>query len=310
MAGTPQITYTSEDWNSIRERFSGSMFEEIELAILAQNAGKNWPFKGSGETAAKYLEFDLEELHSVPGLIGKKSRVNTLIAFLEETLAFDDPFSDLVDKVEADSEIDETFERILTRLDIDLQFPAQFLHFGDATITRLSEEGVATLIDVVRVAQKLDLDSHKFTDLRSFLNGLSNRDETDMAQHMPYRIGAKGLHLVESINLLGRELPQPAKAYALRTAGIEVSEGAGVEVSDHDQAAVELALKQIGERCRHFKEDAKELQAISKDREALERHLIVINNAEEERVSAALIRLHYGVASDKKSGFFGKLLGR
>jgi hypothetical protein len=48
---------------------------------------------------------------------------------LRETLAFDDPFSDMVETVESESREDDTFERILTKLEIPPQLSARIYSF-------------------------------------------------------------------------------------------------------------------------------------------------------------------------------------
>ena len=110
--------YSAEEWEHFRKRFSNSILKTTELAELGRSVGISWPFKGSNETPKKYIAFSFEELQSVPGLIGKKKRVNDLMDVLREILAFDDPFSNMMDTVEKKSGENRIYEDILKKLDL------------------------------------------------------------------------------------------------------------------------------------------------------------------------------------------------
>ena len=62
---------------------------------------------------------------SVPAQVGKKRRIQILMEILTETLAFDDPFADMPDQVEAEGEYDATYERVMTRFEIP-EYPARY----------------------------------------------------------------------------------------------------------------------------------------------------------------------------------------
>ena len=110
--------YSAEEWKYLCDRFSKSILKTTEIAELGRNVGISWPFKGSDETPEKYISFSFEELESVPGLIGKKKRVKTLMDVLREILAFDDPFSDMMDTVEKKNTEDRIYHRVLKKLGI------------------------------------------------------------------------------------------------------------------------------------------------------------------------------------------------
>lgn len=145
--------YSSAEWEHIRQRFADSILKETEVAILGQNAGFSWPFKGKGETPEKYIQYKFDELQSVPGLVGKKVRIRRLMDILRETLAFDDPFSDLAHSLEAESEEDVTFERILTKYNVPLNFPVHLLHFSPDVNSLIKREQITNLVELVHYGQ-------------------------------------------------------------------------------------------------------------------------------------------------------------
>ena len=110
--------YSADEWEHFRERFSESILKTTEIAELGRSVGISWPFKGSGETPEKYIRFSFEELQNVPGLIGKKKRVNDLMDVLREILAFDDPFSNMMDTVEKKNNENRVYKRVLKKLEI------------------------------------------------------------------------------------------------------------------------------------------------------------------------------------------------
>ena len=79
--------YSAEEWEHFRNRFFASILVDMDISKLAQNVNISWPFKGSDETPGKYIEYDFEELKSVPGLVNKEKRIHLLMDIFRETLA-------------------------------------------------------------------------------------------------------------------------------------------------------------------------------------------------------------------------------
>ncbi|MDQ8208442.1 hypothetical protein QEH52_13040 [Coraliomargarita sp. SDUM461003] len=306
--------YSAEEWEHIRKRFFNSILNDTEIAKLGQNVGVSWPFKGKGETAEKYIEYDFEELKSVPGLVGKQSRIKTLMDILRETLAFDDPFSDMVDTVESESEVDDTFERILAKLEIPPSYPCEFVHFEAGTRELLRDEGVNTLIEVVHFGQKLARNVVVGGDLKTFLNGLAHKDEVGITKHLPYRRGIRGLHLPEAIGLIANDLPEAAQLQLLSQSDISLTDAETALLGKASALNVEAAIKTAVERVRKVSEwftaEAADLQQVFNTGGSPERYFIMINDARLERMAIELAKLQLGVVDAKKSGFFGKLFGR
>lgn len=310
---TPE-KYSAEEWNHIRKRFFNSILNDTEIAKLGQNVGISWPFKGKGETAAKYVEYDFEELQSVPGLVGKKSRIKSLMDILRETLAFDDPFSDMVDTVESESEEDDTFERILAKLEVPPSYPVEFIHFAPDTMELLKNEDVNTLIDVIHFGQKIARNVVVGGDLKTFLNGLAHKDEVGIAKHLPYRRGIRGLHLAEAIGLIARDLPEAAQLRLLAQADVTLTDEESAKLSKastlNTEASIKTAVGKVAKASEWFSAEAADLEQVFATGGSPERYFIMIGDPRRERVALELAKLHLRIADTKKSGFLGKLFGR
>jgi hypothetical protein len=306
--------YTPAEWDHFRERFAGSALKETEVAILGQNAGIAWPFKGVGETPEKYIQYDFEELKSVPGLVGKKSRVRKLMDIMRETLAFDDPFSDLAHSLEAASEEDLTFERILNKYNIDPDFPCHLLYFSAEVELLIQREKIGTLMELVRYGQKTAPSDIEAKDLKDFLNGLAHKDEKGIADHIPFRPNVWGLHLIEAIGLIAERLPKQAQVHLLFLTGSHLNREDEAVLETLDVEAAEAALATGKERVAQakawFEEESKELELAFQKDGAPERLFIAINNPERERLGLALASLSLGYVDNKKPGLLGKLFGR
>jgi hypothetical protein len=305
--------YSAEEWEHFRERFFNSILKDTEIAVLGQNAGVSWPFKGSGETPIKYIAYDFEELQSVPGLVGKKTRIKKLMDILRETLAFDDPFSDMVDAVEADSAEDDSFERILAKLEIPADYPAALIQLSAETAALLKSEGVKTLIQAIHFAQDLACNVEVGADLRSFLNGLAHTDEPTIVKYLPFRRTERSLHLAEAVGLIARDLDQPVQLELLSQAGVTLTHDEQDLRKRLSKDALDASLFAAMERfdllCSWFKTEAADLEQTCTTSGAVERYFIPINEPRCERIAAALARAKYGIPASERRGFLGKLSG-
>ena len=310
---TPE-KYTEEEWNYIRKRFFNSILNDTELTKLGQNVGISWPFKGSDETPAKYIEYEFEDLGSIPGLIGKKGRIKTLMNILRETLAFDDPFGDMVDTVEAESREDDTFERILTKLEVPSSFPAEYIHFSAETKDLLKTEGVTTLIECIHLGQKIAHNVVIGGDLKNFLNSLAHKDEAVIASHIPYRRNERGLHLAEAIGLICNDLSQPAQLSLIQNSGVTLTEEEKSALdkvsSERIKIEIDAALEKVRKVSEWFSAESEDLQQVFSTGGSPERYFIKINQPECERLAVQLATLLYQPEEEKKSGIFGKLFGK
>jgi len=305
--------YTHEEWEMLRERFNASALNDMELSILAQNAGKKWPFKGTDETPAKYIEFDFEDLASVPGLIGKKKRVQTLMDILRETLAFDDPFGDMADKVEHDGETDVTYERVLERFSIPFDFPASFIAFDAEGRSMIREEGFETLIDVVEYGKKLPYDVQGADDLKALINSLAHRDEMGIAKYIPYRRGSPGVHLAEAIGQIASTMDTTLQIELRSQIGDELKPEEEQLLEDASTMTLEGRLKNALERIDAvsdwFDVEAAALRNLVENGGSYERYFITLNNPPLERVALALTRIKFGDPKLEKTSLIAKIGG-
>jgi hypothetical protein len=309
--------YSADEWDQLRSRFFfNPLMSASEVAKLGQNVGISWPFKGSGETVEKYLEFDFEDLESVPGLVGKKRRIRTLMDILRETLAFDDPFGDMAEAVESDCVDDKTFQSILTQLEVRSDYPMEYVNFSEETKTMLREKGATNLLECIRIGQKLGIDATVGRDLNNFLNALAHKDETGIAKVIPYRANVRGLHLAEAIGLIAENLDQASQLRLLEADGASLSAEQGIALSSEDKETIEASLQkaeeQLAQVCEWFSDEAAKLDELFKSGGAPERYFILINEPRRERLALQLAKMHFGVEEEKekKTGLFGRMFGR
>ncbi len=305
--------YTAEEWEHLCKRFFNSILNDTEIAKLGQNVGISWPFKGSDETPLKYIDYSFEELQEVPGLIGKKTRVRKLMDILRETLAFDDPFGDMVDSVEAESQEDDTFERILTKLNIPSDFPVALIEFEKGTHELLKNEGVENLIKVIHFGQSLARNVVIGGDLKTFLNSLAHKDEAGIKKHLPYRNGERGLHLSEAFGLVAANLSPALQLEILHESGLELSEEEEAQRNQasslNREAGLKLAKERVEAICKYFSTEAAELQELLAAGGSPERYFLLINDQRVERIAVFLAKAHFGVVDKDKRGLLGKITG-
>ena len=93
--------FNSTEWDEIRKKFRHSIMADTSLVSLAQNLDtKEWPHSGDEEKPSKYIDFTYDEVLMMPEIAGSSEKADHLIGILKETLAFDDPFGDMVAQVE------------------------------------------------------------------------------------------------------------------------------------------------------------------------------------------------------------------
>ncbi len=273
---------TVKDWNEVRSAFATSIMVDTAINSLAQNLdGPEWPIKGKDETPAKYIDLTLEEVLELLQLKGQSpERVDELIGILKETLAFDSPFGEMVEQTQAASARDNPLHKNLAKLNIPENFPIALTVLDAGTLEFCQLESLATLGEFAVFAQGMSQNVIVGGDFRKLLNALSHVDEAALAEVLPFRVGHKGLHLVEAIGQAAR-LPDAA-------------------------ARAEVAVT-------WFRDD---LAALEKDLSAggsLARHFVAVGNPEVEKRAVELLRPHLRVTVPaaaaepvkKKGGLFG-----
>ena len=252
---------------------------DTQLTSLAQNLdGADWPMKGKDETPAKYVDLTFAEVQEMLVLKGQPAeRFDQLVAILRETLAFDDPFGDMVEQTAESAAKDNTLLKNLTKLGIPGDFPVKLTALNADTLEFCRLEKLTTLKEFAIFAQGMSQNVIVGGDFRKLLNALSHVDESALSEVLPFRMGSKGLHLVEAL-AQATMAPDP-HAHA---------EEAKIWFSD------EFAL----------------LARDSSAPGALARHFVVLGNPALEQKAAALLKPRppgSKPGQEGKSGFFGAL---
>lgn len=271
---------TAKDWDEVRGAFASSIMVDTSLNSLAQNLdGPEWPIKGKDETPAKYVDLTFTEVVELLELKGQKpERLDQLIGILKETLAFDSPFGEMVEQTQAASERDNPLIKNLAKLSIPENFPIALTMLDAGTIEFCKLEKLSTLGEFAIFAQGMAQNVIVGGDFKKLLNALSHVDERSLAEVLPFRVGHKGLHLVEAIAQAARSTDGATRA--------------------------ELATTWFRDELTALEKDLKEGGLLS-------RHFVAIGNPEVEKRAFELLRPHLRVAvkeaapEKKKGGLFG-----
>lgn len=276
---------TAKDWDQVRSAFATSIMVDTSLNSLSQNLdGPPWPISGKNETPAHYIDLGFEEVIELLQLKGQKPQLmDQLVSILRETLAFDNPFGEMVEQTQAASERDNPLLKNLTKLGISENFPMGLaaLEPGTAEFCRL--EKLQTLGEFAVFSQGMAQNVIVGGDFKKLLNALSHIDEAALSEVLPFRRGSKGLHLVEALGQAAKATDGPARA-----------EMASMWFRD-EVAAIE-----------------REVAAGA----SLERQFSLLGNAKLEARAAELLRPHLRLpagakaATEKKGGFFSRLFGK
>lgn len=278
---------TAKEWDQVRAAFASSIMVETALDSLAQNLdGMNWPIPGKEETPARYIDRDFEEVLELLQLRGQPPEtIDQLTAILRETMAFDNPFGDMVAQQETAATRDNVLLKNLAKLGIPENFPIVLTGLGPGTLEFCRLEQLNTLGEFAVFAQNMSQNVIVGGDFRKLLNALSHVDEASLAEVLPFRPGSKGLHLVEAVGKVANAPDAPDRVTQ------------AVSWFRDDIAALERDLAQGGSLARHFVrlgQPAIEAKAVT----LLQPHLRVQSVA----TADAPVR--------KKSGWFGWLFGR
>ncbi|HRE83780.1 MAG TPA: hypothetical protein PLN52_22235 [Opitutaceae bacterium] len=211
------MRYNSKQWDEIRGSFSTSIMVDTPLHSLAQNLeGPDWPIKDKKETPAGYIDLTFSEVQEVLAEKGQPmERFDQLVDILKETLAFDNPFGDMVEQAAESSERDNPLLKTMARLEIPENFPIEYTALQTSTLDFCRLEKITTLGQFAVFAQGLSQAVIVGGDFRALLNALSHVDEPALAKYLPFRVGHKGLHLVEALAQLARTIPADQRTLLL-----------------------------------------------------------------------------------------------
>lgn len=275
----PAPLATAKDWDEVRKAFAESIMIDTQLSSLAQNLdGPDWPMKGKDETPAKYVDLTFAEVQEMLVLKGQPTeRFDQLVLILRETLAFDNPFGEMVEQTAESAARNNGLLKNLAKLEIPGDFPVRLTALNVDTLDFCRLEKLTTLQEFAVFAQAMSQSVIVGGDFRKLLNALSHVDESSLSEVLPFRTGSKGLHLVEAL------------AQATRAAD--------------PYAHAEAAKIWFGDQFNMLARDASSPATLA-------RHFVVLNDPMLEQKAAALLkpRVRGAVATTgTKSGFFGAL---
>ena len=317
--------YTSTEWDEIRKKFRHSIMADTSLVSLAQNLDvQEWPHGAEDEKPAKYIDFDYNELMMMPEIAGKADKADHLIGILKETLAFDDPFGDMVSQVEEKSSKDNPILKTLSRLGIPENYPLMLTNFSEGTRIVCASEGVKTIGEFANLGQQMSTRVVLGGDFRNALNALTHGDEEGISQFLPYRKGSTGLHLPEAVGLIPAGLP--------RADQISLAKAYGAKLSNTDAAAAKPIGKDQIEKLEGmmrvtlnsaldwFKDGKEALNKHLADGGTFERYFVVLNDPVREAIAVKLLsgaiksvaKAEAATTSseEKKGGFFSRMFGK
>lgn len=204
-------------WDKVRTAFASSALADTPIAVLARELDvPPWPREDADETPSAYVGYDRDEVLLALGARGHPpARLPHLISILSETLAFDDPFADMMEPVTpAPGALDtgSPLLKNLARLGISADFPLRFTSLQPGTLELCRLEGVDTLGRFVEFATRLAQTVIVGGDFRALLNAIAQRDEAALAACLPYRPLQGGLHLREALLLEAARQPATAPA--------------------------------------------------------------------------------------------------
>ncbi len=259
---------------------------DTALSSLAQNLdGPDWPLDHQNETPAKYIDLDFAEVIALFRLNGQKPElVDQLVGILQGTLAFDRPFGEMVTQAEATAARENPLLKNLARLGIPENFPVTLTALEAGTLEFCRLEKLSTLGEFAVFVQGMAQSVIVGGDFKKLLNALSQVDEAALAEVLPFRRGAKDLHLAEAL------------AQATRYADADARAEAAANWFWKEFAAIKQDVAAGG---------------------ALARHFAVIGEAETEKRAAQLLQPYLHLPTGrrvavavKKVGLIGWLFGK
>jgi hypothetical protein len=215
--------HTPRVWDEVRLAFSSSILVDTPINSLAQNLeGMDWPLRGDGETPADYIDLSYDEMREQLAIRGQPPRIaDHLIDILRETLAFDNPFAEMITQSSAGAADENPLLKNMEKLRIPTDFPITLTCLAADALFFCELEKITTLGEFALAAQRMAGSVIVGGDFRALLNALSHIDERTIAQYLPFRPGAKGLHYIEGLALAVRAQPvaiQAALAHELKQA--------------------------------------------------------------------------------------------
>ncbi len=198
----------STQWDEARTAFASSIMVDTALSSLSENLdGPQCPGKGKKDSPADYIDLGYEEAVEMLAMRGYPvGIIADLITIFTETLAFDDPFGDMVEQSESAAETENHIIENLGKLTIPGNFPIRPTSLSKDAQGFCEFESLSTLTEFAVFAQGMSQNVIVGGDFKMLLNAPSHGDEKSIAKFLPFRPAHKGLHLIEAIGGLVRTM--------------------------------------------------------------------------------------------------------
>lgn len=320
---------TPAQWDKVRKAFAKSLMLELKLASLAENLELDgWVIEGDDETPAKYIEFTLEELSVLSEFHGKPARIDRLYKILNENLAQDEEFEDMVIPINQQLDKTDVLLQVLRRREIPLDYPFSLLILPKNVRETAPAEQVKTLGQFVQFYQRISEKGVVLGEIKAILQAISSGDEPRMATWMPLRPGAKGFHLIEAVALTVKTLDQDTLKSLLKKYGKKLDAQDDYMLKSTWQSLAqkgETTLQSnLAELAAWFKNDLQEVRRIISGGESMEldRYLLSLGDSDLELIVAHALIQHnqrnkpadhaetgdsQNEPAETRRGFFGKL---
>lgn len=315
---------SKSEWNEVRTAFLNSLMVDTPISSLAQNLEleEGWPIEGKDEVPSKYIGFSWEEINLLPDLATQPGLIGLLINILRETMAFDDPFSEMADSVEDTTKSDESITRTLNELKIPMDMPLDFSLLEEDTLDFCTGESVTTIGEFVSFSERLARSGLLLGgNLQGLLNALIVRDESMIAKYLPYRPQVKGVYLVEAFDILVRKLSDTERNSLLKRYGsTQIDSNNLLDSKSVNELELKL-LHQARKIARFFGSDMLEIYRLAGSGTSFESFFVRLNDESKILISGTLLRklLQSGKRSgarkqdpvhSKRRGFFARLFKR
>ena len=156
------------------------------------------------------------------------------------------------------------------------------------------------------MAQKMAQNVIVGGDFRSLLNALSNIYETALARHLPFRVGATGLHFIEGLAHAVRAQPLPVRAALRKQLRDPLSQTERDLASRITGGQIDYALAALTDRAavlsKWFRDDCRALEQQLAAGEAPSRLVVVLDEPAVEVVVADLLRSTFGMTPTSSAG--------
>jgi hypothetical protein len=305
--------YTARQWDEVRRAFCSSILVDTSLVSLAQNLeGREWPLSGPDEKPSFYIELDFDMLLGQLAMSGQPPVLaDHLIDILKETLAFDDPFGDMIVQSEAVATAENPLVKNLAKLKIPGEFPVTLTTLSPETLAFCKLENLSTLGEFAFSAQRMASSVVVGGDFRALLNALSHVDERTLARFIPFRAGEKGLHYIEGLGQAVSSQPAAVQAALAKRVMTNLPKNtldlAGT-VTPVALAAAQAAINVRSASLRlHCSED---YAAVTKDVAAGMNPRTMVSVLADPMLEAIVADILKPSTEKPREGFFARLFGR